>query len=212
MKRIRRARGFTLVELIIVIGLLGFLITALFGSYFQIKQLLLIENEAAITGNRAMLALKTISEDLNNLFIEGRWNPKQIFEIRKDTIGSKRVDFMNFASTKLFSNPQTMQSSVRMVTYYGEVDEESGRVNLMRREDIFLDKNNPTAGVAIPLFQGIEKLEVQFSRDGGSFNDEDWSYASKRTYPRYIQVTMGWKEQGRDREYSFEVRPPIVWN
>ena len=208
--KLARNQGFTILEVTIVMALFAFLLAGMFGFYFQINDLMKTQHEESINNGQALQAMTTLSNDMNNIFFES-WNDRQNFVITKQVKDNKRIDFLHFPTATMYSNPGTMQSGVRSVTYYAEDDPEKDIMVLYRKEDIFVTEKDKNEGIAVPLLSGIELLEVQFSMTGTDWFDE-WDYAIRKNLPRYIKVNFGWKEGENVKKFTFHVRPPLLWN
>ncbi len=203
-----RRRGFTLIEILIVMALLGVLFSVLFGTHMQIRQLLAEQSVASNRTSDILAFMKTLSSDLHNLVYD-KWNTRQLFIARKNSVNGKRIDDLMFTTGRLYNNPSSLQTQVHNVYYFGDVDE-NDQVQIFRREDVFADPRNPGQGFAVPMAAEIEEFSLQFSQGGTSWDDE-WDFATKRVMPRYIKCTLKWKELGQDRIFSFEIRPPLLW-
>lgn len=207
-KKFLPRRGFTLVELTIVMALTGFLLLAVFGSYFQIRALLLRQSQASGRNNQAIFLMKTLLHDLNTPLSQN-WNKAQFFSGKKEVVGGKRADRLNFPAGNIYANPSGMQSAVYTVSYYSEPDDK-GQLVLYRREDIFLDSQKREAGLAIPYLENLQEFRLEFSANGQNWVDE-WNYAQTRSIPGIIRVHLSWlePESSQARVFTFEVRPLV---
>lgn len=204
----RLKRGFTLIEILIVMGLLGVLFGILFGTHLQVRKLLADQSIASNNSNEVLAFMKTLSADLHNLVYK-KWQTKQLFIATKDIVGGKRIDNLLFTTGRLYNNPASLQTQVHNVSYFGDTTK-NGSIQIFRREDVFADPNNPGQGFAVPMAGNIEEFSVQFSQGGTNWEDE-WDFAIKQVMPRYIRCTLRWKERDQERSFSFEVRPPLLW-
>jgi prepilin-type N-terminal cleavage/methylation domain-containing protein len=213
MKVSRSRRGFTLVELLIVIGLAGFIFTTLMVVYLQIKKL---AHEQTRVSNQSAAAIEfgtAISYDLANLIFE-KYNIRQVFLVEKELHGGKRFDAFVFPSAALHANPSVLQARSFMVSYFVERDEDGQNYTLYRAEDMFVDYRNLYRGVAVPMVKYVEEFRVEGSNNGVDF-EESWDYRSRRQMPRYVRITLFYRaspETNEISEYVVEVRPPILWN
>lgn len=205
-----KKNGFTLVEAIIVLALVGILFTTLFASYLQIKKVLTEQSGRSMRSESAMIFMKVLSADLQNLVNEP-WNPKQMFISKKNMVAGKRIDTLVFVSGSGYANPSTMQSQVRTVTY--EVShnfDADDKLSIVRIEDSFADYKNPGHGIPIPLFENPVEFSLEYSQTGQDWSDE-WDYVQRQSFPRYIKSTLRWEEGDILRESITQIRPPIMW-
>ncbi|MDH5716566.1 MAG: prepilin-type N-terminal cleavage/methylation domain-containing protein [Spirochaetia bacterium] len=203
-------RGFSLLEMIIVMALVSVLFLGLLTSFFQMERLMSSQKIAADKSQNAINLMKMLSADLQNIVYE-KWNIKDSFFLgKKEIVGGTRVDFLNFPTGSLYSNPSTLQSNVFSVAYYGKIDDNTGILNLYRREDIFISKIEESAGVGVPIIQNVKAFEVQYSTNSKTFDDEWDSALKSNTFPNIIKVRLVWEENDQEREFTFESYPPIL--
>ena len=205
--------AFSLIELMVVMGLMGFLFGALFSSYLQIQELVHEQSTASQKNIQALTAVKAISDDINNLYYLN-WEPRSFFRgVKANGFGSgtsERCDTLNFISSTLYSNSSLLQSRTYSVTYFTATEEASGDLILYRQEDTFVDYTRPSFGIPVPILKSITRFEVQYSTNLTTWKD-DWNAKNARSAPRYIKFNLGWKEGSKIRDFVFTVSPPIVF-
>lgn len=202
-------RGFTVIEALIVMALVGMLFTALFTSYMQVKRLLVEQTGNSRKNEEIMSFLKILSADLQNMINEP-WNTRQIFIGRRNMMQGIRIDQLIFTTGNGYANPSTLQTQVRTVAYEAVLDESNNKVYIVRREDQFADYVNPGNGIPVPLVSDPEEFALSFSQTGQDWSD-DWDYVQRRAFPRYIKCVIKWKEGAETREMTTEIRPPVMW-
>ena len=209
--KIQRSRnsGFTLIELLVVMGLIGLLLTGLFGTYLQVQELIYKQSKGSENSGQALNFMRVLSSDLNNIVFE-KWNDRQPFIIEKSIIDGKRIDRLFFVSSSLHSNPANYQNSAFNVSYQGKADFENG-VILYRLEDVFADSSQKLKGIPIPYVDNVQEFAVQASNNGRDWVD-GWDRKINNVLPRYLKVILKWNEMGKEREFEFELRPPLAWN
>lgn len=213
MQSVRRRAGFTLIEMLIVIGLAGFIFTTLMGVYMQVKKVTTQQTRASSQSSAVIDLGVAISYDLANLIFE-KYNVRQIFLVEKELHGGKRFDAFVFPSAALNANPSVLQARSFMVSYFVERSPDSQDYTLYRAEDMFIDYKNLYRGVAVPLLNFIEEFRVEGSNNGVDY-EESWDYKSRRQVPRYIRATIKYRPSQSSTdvsEYIVDVRPPILWN
>jgi prepilin-type N-terminal cleavage/methylation domain-containing protein len=213
MRSIRHRAGFTLIEMLIVIGLAGFIFTTLMGVYMQVKKVTTQQTRASSQSSAVIDLGVAISYDLANLIFE-KYNVRQIFLVEKELHGGKRFDAFVFPSAALNANPSVLQARSFMVSYFVERNPEGQDYTLYRAEDMFIDYKNLYRGVAVPLLNYIEEFRVEGSNNGVDY-EESWDYKSRRQVPRYIRATIKYRPSQSSTdisEYIVDVRPPILWN
>ena len=101
--------------------------------------------------------------------------------------------------------PRSMFSS-----YQGKADFENG-ITLYRLEDVFADSSQKLKGIPIPYVDNVQEFAVQASNNGRDWID-GWDRKINNVLPRYLKVILKWNEMGKEREFEFELRPPLAWN
>lgn len=218
MKRRSRAAfhnkaGFTLVELLIVIGLSGFIFTTLMAVYMQVKKLSYDQTRVASQSAAVIDLGVAMSYDLENLIFE-KYNVRQVFTVEKELHGGRRFDAFVFPSAALNANPSVLQARSFMVSYFVERNPNGQDYTLYRAEDMFIDYKNPFRGVAVPMLKYIDEFRVEGSNNGVDY-EETWDYKTRRQIPRYIKITIRYRPSefsNEISEYVIDVRPPILWN
>jgi prepilin-type N-terminal cleavage/methylation domain-containing protein len=208
-----KRRGFTLVELLIVIGLSGFIFTTLMAVYMQVKKLSYDQTRVSSQSSAVIDLGVAISYDLENLIFE-KYNVRQVFTVEKELHGGRRFDAFVFPSAALNANPSVLQARSFMVSYFVERSPTGLDYTLYRSEDMFIDYKNPFRGVAVPLLRFIDEFKVEGSNNGVDY-EETWDYKTRRQIPRYIRVTIKYRPSETSNEiseYVVDVRPPILWN
>lgn len=208
-----RTRAFTLIELLIVIGLSGFIFMTLMTVYMQIKKLSYDQTRVSSQSAAVIEFGTALSYDLENLIFE-KFNVRQVFLVKKEEHGGKRFDAFVFPSASLNANPSVLQARSFMVSYFIEPDKNSSTFTLYRAEDMYLDAKHLFQGVAVPLVHMVEEFRVDCSMNGIDF-EEEWDYKSRRQMPRYIKATIRYRQSENSNEtmeYVVETRPPILWN
>lgn len=212
MNRSRRA-GFTLVELLIVIGLAGALFTTLIGVYMRVKTLTRDQIRVSNQSSAVIELGVAISYDLENLIFEN-FNKRQVFMVEKELHGGKRFDAFVFPSAALNASPSVLQARSFMVSYFVEKNTADQDYTLYRAEDMYVDSKNLFRGVAVPLLQYVEDFKVEGSQNGVDY-EETWDFKTRRQLPRYVRATIKYRPTQTSNEistYSVDVRPPILWN
>lgn len=213
MKPVKSRRGFTLVELLIVIGLTGFIFTTLMAVYLQVKKLSYDQTRVSSQSAAVIDFGTAMSYDLANLIFE-KYNVRQVFLVEKELHGGKRFDAFVFPSAAMNANPSVLQARSFMVSYFVERDSNGQNYTLYRAEDMYIDYKNLYRGIAVPMVRFVDEFRVEGSNNGVDY-EESWDYKSRRQVPRYIKATIRYRPSETSNEiseYVVEVRPPILWN
>ena len=200
--------GFTLIEILVVLSLVGFLFVALFGSYLQVQDVVHNQSQYAHQGNKILSAAKILSDDISNTYYEKK-NPDSFFSGKKEIFLQGRVDKLNLAVISSYSNPSLLQGKVFAVTYFGKLDQDNDTLSLYRKEDNWLDYDNPEQGIPIPLIQDIKEFSLEYSLNRTSWQNT-WDLKNSKKIPKYVRATFRWLEGNTEREFVVIATPVLA--
>ena len=209
-----KRRGFTLVEIIIVMSLVGFLFFTMFGTYASIQKLIRDQSNAAKKNNQALHVIAMITNDLSNLYFE-QWNINSSF-VGSDSVisGGAEIDTLSFTSKSEYANASTMQTKAFSIKYFGQHDDNTNKTYLFRQEDPFTKSANSNEGVPIPVLDNITNLQFRYSRNGRDWRNE-WNSKTFHRAPNFIEVRFKWMEKEGEREVERDevilVRPYSIY-
>ncbi len=174
--RARRARGFTLVEVMIAIALLALVSTALvtaFTTSFETKSRVTAVNERYHEGRQT---LTRMARELRMAFLR----PEVPEELREEdpmmlTRFEGREDQLHFATTAhLRIHAGSKESDQSEVAYYlGRSDRDSGFEGrtLFRRESKRVDNRPERGGYIYPVVSGVKEFKIEYWEDNGTGSD-----------------------------------------
>ena len=163
----RRARGFTLVELLVAIGVLAMISTLIYGAFAQMrlsKQGIQKMNDRYREGR---LAISRISRDLQAAYLSGH-KPidESIVVVKTSFIGTRgtpadRLDFNTFANMRL--DRDSHESDQAEITYFGSEDpEERSIIDLARRISTHPDLEPQRGGRVEVLATDIDLFDLEY--------------------------------------------------
>jgi len=205
----KHLKGLTLIEILIVISLIGVLFVGLFGTYFQIRNIIITQSKSSIDNDRMSALIFTITKDIENVLFEP-WNQKNyFFTVEKLVSHGIESDAINFCTGSLYGNPELLQANFYSVTYFTDYNEENGSTSLYRSEDVFIDYKKSKNGIPVPVMNNIEKFKIECSENGKDWIS-DWKFSDKKKLPSNIKFTISWLESGLQRNIDFQVTPGIL--
>jgi general secretion pathway protein J len=214
--RTRRASsGFTLIEVLLALAILGFITTIMWGSFSQT-----VTNKRAIEAAQDRLhtvrvALMRMSRELEMAYFSGSENTALV-ERRTLFDGSSHSDvdelsFSSFAHQRLRGGLAEGDTSI--ITYYGQRDPDDRRVlNVMRRETRRLQAEDPKtiAGEAYILCPDVAKLKFAYYDQKRKEWSNDWttlSASGTQYLPTHVRITLtAIDERGQEVMYSTDAR------
>jgi general secretion pathway protein J len=211
-----KARGFTLVEVLVAVAILAMVTTLVWGSFkdtFRTKS----QVEAQSGRYRTVrIALERLARDLSMAYLSQNDDASQP-EHRTRFYGKRNSDvdeikFSYFGHQRLYQDANEADTSV--VSYYGARDrDEPRKTNLIRRETRRLGNLKPEdlAGEADIICDDVVRLRLDYwdSRDK-QWRDE-WQTTSADgqpdRLPSKVKVTLTVRdERGKEVPFSTETR------
>lgn len=184
----RLRRGFSLVELSIVILTLSLLFTMIFGVFFGVAQITSSESPVSLAKQQALLALENMRSSINQTYYHSEIK-RLVFVGRKQGSGDRRQDILTFAAVhpgaEVLGTPAVREVSF----YFKENGRGDGTGTLMRREDQLVDKYPGTGGAHYPLLQNVLMFKLEYSLNGKDFKD-DWHHEEFRRVPRLVRISL----------------------
>lgn len=207
--------GFTLIEVMLALAILGFVTTIMWGSFNQT-----ITNKRAIETaqertHTVRVALMRMAREIEMAYLSASENTA-LSDRRTFLIGSARGDvdeltFSTFAHQRLRAGLAEGDTSV--IGYFGERDPDDRRVlNLMRRETRRLQAENPSniIGEAYVLCPDVSRVKFSYYDHKLKEWETDWSTlnASGQQYlPAHIRITLTViDERGQEVSYTTDAR------
>jgi general secretion pathway protein J len=205
----RRDRGFTLLEVMLVLAILGFVMTLMWGSFSQTSRTKKHLDAAHDRLHTARTALMRIARELEMAYLSNAENTgvpqRRTFFQATSRADIDEIAFSSFAHQRLRAGANEGDTSV--ISYYGERDPDDRRVlNLMRRDSRRLQaldlKDLP--GETYILCPNVVRLKFTFWDFRKKAWREDWTTLDATGFqylPTHIKVTLTVLDD-RGKEYS----------
>jgi general secretion pathway protein J len=195
-----RSDGYTLIELLVALALLGVVASALYGTFFSLAR----GRERVAERVAPMRDLRSTLDLLRRELAAARTsqaNKRLHFVVEdRDSFG-KPASVLDFTIVTLPSAGDIPSSDVAAVRY--EVEEKGGKLRLKRQErDVYLEG-------ATPVYEQMEDIEgfLVECYNGNSWV-KSWNTPALNTdLPKGVRVTITVREQGTERNYSAIVVP-----
>lgn len=188
-------RGFTLIEILIAVVLLGILSAALYGSYFTV----LSARERASEGMEARRELGSTLDLIRREFAAAKFNrdDKRLRFIVEDRDNfGKPASSLEMTTLVPSSGQGRKESGISVVRY--RLEEKDKRFILTRREqDIFFESADAKG---YPQMERISDFLVE-CYDGSKWV-RSWDTALNGSLPKMMRVTVHVVEDGRPVEFS----------
>lgn len=196
MSAISRNNGFTLLEVLIAVVLLGILAGALYGSYFGVVRARERSAEGMESRRELGATLDLIRREVSSaMFMRTDKRLRFIVEDR-DNFG---VPSSTLELTTLAPAADTLRSESGIVTVRYHITEKDKKRTLTRQErDLIFD--GPAAVPAYPQMERISAFLVE-CYDGSKWV-KSWDTAINGALPKSMRVTVQVEEDGRPVEFS----------
>jgi general secretion pathway protein J len=209
-----RATGFTLIEVMLALAILGFITTIMWGSFNQA-----VTNKRVIEGAQDRLhtvrvALMRMSRELEMAYLsdneDNALSYRRTFLTASSQSAVDDLAFSTFAHQRLRGGLNEGDTSV--ITYYGQRDPDDPRIlNLMRRESRRLQADDPKtlAGEAYILCPDIAKVKFSFYDFKKKEWQRDWNTMTIGSdyMPTHVRITLTVvDERGQEVSYTTDAR------
>ncbi|MDR3579059.1 MAG: prepilin-type N-terminal cleavage/methylation domain-containing protein [Oryzomonas sp.] len=208
MSAISRNRGFTLLEVLIAVVLLGILAAALYGSYFTVLKAR--ERSAQGMEERRELGntLDLLRREINAArYIAGDQRLRFVVEDR-DSFGrpASNLELTTLAPPSPLGDGHKESGVIDV--QYRMVEKENQQLILTRKEqDVLLES---TTVPAYPQMERISSFLVECSTDGSNWV-KSWDTALNGGTPKYVRITVQVEEQeGQLVQFSVYAAPRVT--
>jgi len=195
-----RQKGFTLVELLIAVGITGIITVLVYGSFastFDTREFVLKGQERFHT---VRVALERMSREISMAFVydcreldtpTGERRHKTAFKIEREGKVDRMV-FSSFSHLRLFKDAN--ESDQNVLSYYSEGDpKDSSITNLVRREKTKIDGEPEEGGKALVLCPDIESLHFELWDEEKEDWVEEWDCSQierLNRLPNMVRITL----------------------
>lgn len=215
MTRDRRQAGFTLLEIMLAITIMGFLTALLWGSFSQTSVVKKRSEAAQDRLHAARVAMMRMTRELEMAFLSNKENQglqeKRTFFIGEPHSDTDELRFSWFGHQRLRAD--SAESDTAVVFYYAEPDPiDRSQINLMRRETRRLEQKDPMTipGEAYIMCPGITRIKFRYYDYKKDDWKEEWNTmgADGAQYlPTHVQITLGIiDERGQEVVYTSAAR------
>lgn len=203
MSAMSRNKGFTLLEILIAVVLLGILAGALYGSYFGVVRAR--ERAAAGMESRRELGatLDLIRREVSSAMFKHNDKRLRFIVEDRDSFGAPSST-LELTTLSPLADLSRGESGIVTVGY--RMTEKDGKRTLTRQERDMVF-NAPDVTAAFPQMERISSFLVE-CYDGSKWV-KSWDSAINGALPKAVKVTVQVEEEGRPVEFSMLATPRI---
>ena len=164
-------RAFTLIELLVSLLLLSLLLTLVYGAFAQVSGPALALRDRLTEQQELRLLLRMVADDLRSAqwlerFAAKGTQPHTGIVARMRLEGGKQFTEISFHAARPARFHRgldpTLDPRLHEVGYAVQLSEDRSRLELVRREDFYLDEDLEHGGLTVALADRIQEFRVQF--------------------------------------------------
>ena len=197
--------AFTLVEIMVAIGILSLVLAAIYSSWTAILRSSKVGLEAAASAQRARITIRVLEDSLASAQSFAANLPYYYFDAQN---GDRPV--LSFVARLSKSFPRSGKFGdldVRRVTYSVEAAPDGSRQLVLRQNPLVMDLDTDEKEHPIVLAKNVMGLEMQFwdtNRNPPDWVDE-WDEAKTNQLPKLVMVTLKLADNPHSRRVTEEI-------
>ena len=206
----KRSRGFTLLEILIAILILGIVMTTVYASYWGTSRVI---NETRSDAEAYGIGRTVLDRVTRDLAAASPWSGAFFFQTREHTLSRVEVVSLHFRSrAHLAFREDEAPEGIALIEYLLAEETEKPGYSLWRSDSLFLDpgrKEPPRDGFL--LGEGVEALTWRFYDDQGreydSWDSEGGLETQQRKAPAMVALELRLdNEADQNHPYRFATR------
>jgi len=208
-----RARGFSLVELMIAVAITAFIGSVVAGTYAQVDRAATIVRDQAARASAVRLSLARLTRELSMAFVSEHYDRARfrdrptLFKGEEDT-----VLFTTMAHVRRYQD--AAESDQAVVEYLVERDPATGEDALFRREKVVIDDEPDRGGRKDLVADHVTKLTLRYWDRARKEWVREWSTRTPERLnelPTRVMVELEVKEaDGKVATYATQARVAIT--
>ena len=197
--------GFTLVEIMIAIGILSLVLAAIYSSWTAILRASKSGLDAAASAQRARIAVRVLEDSLGSAQSFAANLPYYYFEAEN---GDKPV--LSFVSRLSKSFPRSGKFGdldMRRVTFTLEGSQSGSRELVLRQAPFMMDYDEDEKNFPIVLAKNVKGMQMQFWDSGKNPPEwvDEWSDAKTNQLPRLVMITLQLADDPKSTRITEEI-------
>lgn len=203
------SRGFTLLEILIAIFILGVVLTTIYAAYTGTMTVIKQLNGESRIYQMARTTLDRMSRDLSSL---QRFGDVFILQSERTTVGKSEFDSLRlWSSSHLVFEPDEVPGAPATIAYFVKEDKDGG-FSLWRSDIADSKPSTDTKAVGgIIICDNLQAINLKFYDEGGGEHDT-WDTASSTEFqkgkpPAQVQIELILANtEEAEKPYKFKTR------
>jgi type II secretion system protein J len=182
----RPGQGFTLLEIMVALALLGMVVAAIYSSWSSIVRGSRVGNDAAAAAQRSRIAVQTLEEALTSARCFAA--DVQYYAFMAENGSDAMLSFVSRLPKSFPRGGRFGDFDVRRVTFSLEPGPEWGRQLVMRQNPILMNPDIDEQEHPVVLAKNVKDFELEFW-DGKS---RDWldEWTATNKLPLMVRITL----------------------
>jgi type II secretion system protein J len=194
--------GFTLVEILVALGIFSLVLAAIYSSWTAILRASKVGTEAAAAVQRARMAGRTIEESLTS--VQSFAQNMNLYAFLADNGNDSTLSFVSRLSPSFPRSGKFGDFSVRRVTFSVEQGRDGTRDLVLRQNPLLMDMDKEEKEVPLILARNVKEFKTEF----WDLRLQDWVDEWKQTNQIPVLVKVSLKLA--DEKFSHQVREQIT--
>lgn len=203
MSAISRNNGFTLLEVLIAVVLLGILSAALYGSYFGVLQARDRAQSGMESRRELGATLDLIRREVSSAMYRRADKQLRFVVEDRDNFGTP-ASTLELTTLAPLSGQSRSESGIVAVSYR-LVEKDKKRLLTRQERDLLSEE---TTVPAYPQMERISSFLVE-CYDGSKWV-KSWDTAINNTLPKGVRVTVRIEEEGKQQEFTVLANPRVT--
>ena len=207
-----RARGFSLVELMIAVAVTAFIGAVIAGTYQQVDRASTLVRDQSARASAVRLSLARMTRELSMAYLSDHYDLAR-FRDRPTLFkgDDDKILFTTMAHVRRYQD--TAQSDQMVVEYLVERDPETGEEALFRREKVVIDDETDRGGRTDLVADHVTKLSLRYWDRARKEWVREWSTRSAEhmnELPPRVKIELEVKGQdGKTSTFTTQARVAI---
>jgi general secretion pathway protein J len=193
-----RKRGFTLIEVMLALTILGMIVAAIYSSWMAIVRGAETGKKAAAAVQRSRIAVRTLEEAL--MCARSFEANRNYYTFEAKNGSDATLSFVSRLSSSFPRNGRFGEFDVRRVTFSLEPGEDYGQQLVLRQRPILMEMDVDEREHPIVLFKHVKHFEMEFwDEKENEFGLDEWTETNR--LPWMVKIKLQW---GGDTAQAFQ--------